>query len=151
MLTLGRDRLIDKGIFNNVRFVQADAEKLPFAENYFDRIIIGFGLRNVTDKQQALHSMFAALKPGGRLVILEFSQPSAYLKPLYDLYSFNILPALGKIIAKDADSYQYLAESIRMHPDQATLCNMMKTAGFEDCDYHNLTGGIVAIHRGFKY
>ncbi len=152
MLKVGRDRLLDRGIFNNVKFTQADAEKLPFADNYFDRIIIGFGLRNVTDQNAALASMFRVLKPGGRLFILEFSKPSLPgLSKIYDVYSFKVLPWLGKTVANDEESYRYLAESIRMHPDQTTLKGMMENAGFENCDYHNLTGGIVAIHTGYKY
>ena len=152
MLLVGRDRMIDKGIFNNISYAQANAEILPFADNTFDRIIIGFGLRNVTDKDAALRSMFRVLKPGGRALVLEFSKPvMPGLKPIYDAYSFKILPWLGKKILNDADSYQYLAESIRMHPDQNTLKNMMQNAGFEKCDYHNLSGGIVAVHRGFKF
>lgn len=152
MLMQGKDRMIDKGLFENINYAQANAEILPFADNTFDRVIIGFGLRNVTDKQQALHSMFRVLKPGGRALILEFSKPTLPgLKPIYDAYSFKILPWLGKKILNDANSYRYLAESIRMHPDQETLKNMMVTAGFENCDYHNLSGGIVAVHRGFKF
>jgi demethylmenaquinone methyltransferase/2-methoxy-6-polyprenyl-1,4-benzoquinol methylase len=151
MLKVGRDRLLDKGLFENIDFVQADAEQLPFPSNYFDCIIIGFGLRNVTRKENALASMFRCLKPGGRLIILEFSKAKApLLSPIYDLYSFKLLPLFGKLIAKDEESYRYLAESIRMHPDQSTLKAMMKTAEFERCDYHNLSGGIVAVHRGFK-
>lgn len=152
MLSVGKDRLLDLGIYNNVDFVLADAEKLPFEDNSFDRMIIGFGLRNVTDKDAALRSMFRTLKPGGRAIILEFSKPTLPgLKPIYDTYSFKILPWLGKKILNDAESYQYLAESIRMHPDQATLKTMMENAGFEKCDVHNVTGGIVAIHRGYKF
>src|SRR3989338_6508491 len=152
MLSVGKDRMLDSGIFNNITYAQADAEKLPFADNTFDRLIIGFGLRNVTDKEAALRSMFRVLKPGGRTLILEFSKPTLPgLKPIYDAYSFKILPWLGKKILNDEDSYRYLAESIRMHPDQKTLENMMKNAGFENCDYHNLSGGIVAVHRGFKF
>lgn len=152
MLAVGRDRMIDKGLFDNIVFAQANAEILPFADNTFDRLIIGFGLRNVTDKDAALRSMFRVLKPGGRALILEFSKPiMPGLKPVYDTYSFKILPWLGKTVLNDPDSYRYLAESIRMHPDQNTLKNMMEQAGFEKCDVHNLSGGIVAIHRGFKF
>jgi demethylmenaquinone methyltransferase/2-methoxy-6-polyprenyl-1,4-benzoquinol methylase len=151
MIRNGRSRLLDHGVAGNVGFVQANAEQLPFADNHFDCITIAFGLRNVTDKQAALGAMYRCLKPGGRLLILEFSRPVRMLKPAYDFYSFNILPRLGGWIARDADSYRYLAESIRMHPDQQTLKGMMETAGFEDCDYHNLSGGIVAIHRGYKF
>lgn len=151
MLEVGRDRLIDAGC-TNVDFVLANAETLePFADNSFDLVTISFGLRNVTDKDAALEAMYRVLKPGGRLLVLEFSKPvfEPFAK-LYDLYSFTALPVMGKIIANDAESYQYLAESIRMHPDQTTLKNMMENAGFQNCDYHNLTGGIVAVHRGFK-
>jgi len=153
MLEVGRARLLDQGIAGNVRFVQANAERLPFPDNhFFDCITIAFGLRNVTDKDAALASMYRVLRPGGRLLILEFSRPRAPgLAPLYDFYSFKILPMMGRLIANDAASYQYLAESIRMHPDQDSLRAMMERAGFEDCSYHNLTGGIVALHRGFKY
>lgn len=152
MLTVGRRRLLDQGAYRNLRFVLADAEALPFPDNHFDCIIIGFGLRNVTDKDAALRSMYRVLKPAGKLIILEFSQPVfPVLKTLYDTYSFKLLPRLGKWIAKDAASYQYLAESIRKHPDQATLLNMLENAGFEDCRHHNLSGGIVAVHKGYKY
>lgn len=151
MLCTGRARLLDRGIAGNVGFLQADAEQLPFADNCFDCIFIAFGLRNVTHKQVALESMYRVLKPGGRLLILEFSRPVAALKPAYDFYSFNVLPRLGRLLAGDADSYRYLAESIRMHPDQQTLIDILRSAGFEDCDYHNLSGGIVAIHRGYKF
>jgi len=151
MLNVGRDRLLDAGC-TNVDFVLANAETLaPFADESFDLITISFGLRNVTDKDAALRSMYRVLKPGGRLLVLEFSKPVFEpLSKVYDLYSFTALPFLGKLITNDADSYRYLAESIRMHPDQRTLKQMMETAGFTSCDYHNLTGGIVALHRGFK-
>jgi len=152
MLKVGRERLLDKGIVGNVEYVQANAECLPFPDNSFDCITIAFGLRNVTDKDAALASMYRVLKPGGRLLILEFSKPVAPgLSPVYDFYSFNILPVMGKLIANDSESYRYLAESIRMHPDQETLKDMMVNVGFERCDYDNLTGGIVALHRGFKF
>lgn len=151
MLKVGRDRLVDRGITDNVRFSQADAQYLPFPDNTFDVITIAFGLRNVTDKDMALRSMLRVLKPGGKLLVLEFSKPpNQLLSKIYDGYSFNILPKLGKLFANDADSYQYLAESIRMHPDQETLLSMMDNAGFEKTDYHNMTGGIVALHRGVK-
>jgi demethylmenaquinone methyltransferase/2-methoxy-6-polyprenyl-1,4-benzoquinol methylase len=151
MLAVGRDRLIDRGICSNLRFSQADAQHLPFADNTFDLVTIAFGLRNVTDKDMALRSMMRVLKPGGRLLVLEFSKPtSTVLSKLYDSYSFNVLPRLGNLFAKDADSYQYLAESIRMHPDQQTLQSMMDSAGFANTDFHNMTGGIVALHRGVK-
>jgi demethylmenaquinone methyltransferase/2-methoxy-6-polyprenyl-1,4-benzoquinol methylase len=151
MLKVGRDRLVDRGITDNVRFSQADAQYLPFPDNTFDVITIAFGLRNVTDKDMALRSMLRVLKPGGKLLVLEFSKPpNQLLSKIYDGYSFNILPKLGKLFANDADSYQYLAESIRMHPDQETLLSMMDNAGFEKTDYHNMTGGIVALHRGIK-
>jgi demethylmenaquinone methyltransferase/2-methoxy-6-polyprenyl-1,4-benzoquinol methylase len=151
MLKVGRDRLIDRGIVDNVQFSQADAQHLPFPDNTFDVITIAFGLRNVTDKDMALRSMLRVLKPGGRLLILEFSKPkNPVLSKVYDTYSFSILPKLGKLFANDADSYQYLAESIRMHPDQSTLLEMLKTAGFANTDFHNMTGGVVALHRGVK-
>jgi len=151
MLKVGRDRLVDRGISDNVRFSQADAQYLPFPDNTFDVITIAFGLRNVTDKDMALRSMLRVLKPGGKLLVLEFSKPpNTVLSKIYDGYSFNILPKLGKLFANDADSYQYLAESIRMHPDQDTLLGMMDAAGFNNTDYHNMTGGIVALHRGVK-
>jgi demethylmenaquinone methyltransferase/2-methoxy-6-polyprenyl-1,4-benzoquinol methylase len=152
MLRRGRDRLIDAGHAGNVACVQANAERLPFPDGAFDCITIGFGLRNVTDKAAALASMRRALKPGGQLLVLEFSRPSvAGLKPLYDAYSFRVLPLLGRLVAGDEASYRYLAESIRMHPDQETLLKMMQDAGLEGCRYHNLSGGIVAVHRGYKY
>lgn len=151
MLNMGRDRLIDQGYTANVEYVQANAECLPFADNTFDCITIAFGLRNVTDKDAALRSLTRVLKPGGRLLVLEFSKPgNPLLSKIYDTYSFNILPKLGKLVANDSESYQYLAESIRMHPDQETLKGMMEDAGLSQCKYHNMTGGIVALHRGVK-
>lgn len=151
MLANGKRRLIDLGLGGNVKFVQANAECLPFVDNYFDIITIAFGLRNVTNKDAALRSMLRVLKPGGRLLVLEFSKPVLPgLAPIYDQYSFKILPLMGKLIANDAASYQYLAESIRMHPDQETLKGMMETAGFERVTYRNMTGGVVALHKGFK-
>jgi demethylmenaquinone methyltransferase/2-methoxy-6-polyprenyl-1,4-benzoquinol methylase len=152
MLGEGRDRMLDAGLVGNVSCVLANAEKLPFADSQFDCVTIGFGLRNVTDKRAALADMRRVLKPGGQLLVLEFSHPVLpLLKPLYDLYSFRVLPLLGKFVARDEASYRYLAESIRMHPDQETLLGMLRDAGLEDCRYHNLTGGIVAVHRGYKY
>ena len=152
MLARGRERLIDKGVVGNINYVLADAEALPFVENYFDCITIGFGLRNVTRQQAALNSMFRCLRPGGKVLILEFSKPgSPLLSKVYDLYSFQVLPKLGQVIAKDADSYRYLAESIRKHPPQQELKAMMETAGFERVDFNNLSGGIVAVHTGYKF
>ena len=151
MLVVGRDRMTDRGHAGNLAYAQVNAEVLPFPDNSFDCITIAFGLRNVTDKQQALNEMARVLRPGGRVLVLEFSHPQG--KPLqsaYDLYSFKLLPKIGKVVANDEASYRYLAESIRMHPDQETLKAMMEQAGLERCDYHNLTGGIVAVHRGFK-
>ena len=150
MLKVGRERLVDRGIAGNVEYVQANAECLPFPDNYFNAITIAFGLRNVTDKDKALRSMYRVLKPGSPLLVLEFSKPDKLLSPIYDTYSFKLLPLMGKLIANDAESYQYLAESIRMHPDQETLKGMMDAAGFERTEYFNLTGGIVALHRGYK-
>ncbi len=151
MLEVGREKLINAGC-SNVDFVLANAETLePFEDNSFDLVTISFGLRNVTDKDSALRAMYRVLKPGGRMLILEFSKPLYEpLSKAYDLYSFTALPLMGKVIANDSESYKYLAESIRMHPDQHTLKQMMENAGFVNCDYHNLTGGIVAVHRGFK-
>ncbi|WP_371375019.1 bifunctional demethylmenaquinone methyltransferase/2-methoxy-6-polyprenyl-1,4-benzoquinol methylase UbiE [Thalassotalea aquiviva] len=152
MLNVGRDKLRDMGIVGNVDYVQANAEALPFEDNSFDIVTIAFGLRNVTDKDKALRSIYRVLKPGGRLLVLEFSKPEHdLLNKAYDFYSFNILPKMGDLVAKDGESYQYLAESIRMHPDQETLKSMMEQAGFEQTTYHNLTGGIVALHKGFKF
>jgi len=151
MLKQGRARLIDRGLVGNIDYVQANAECLPFPDNHFDCISIAFGLRNVTDKDAALRSMFRVLRPAGRLLILEFSKPILPgLNSLYDAYSFKLLPRIGELVVNDADSYRYLAESIRMHPDQDTLKAMMEQAGFERCDYHNLSGGIVALHTGYK-
>jgi demethylmenaquinone methyltransferase / 2-methoxy-6-polyprenyl-1,4-benzoquinol methylase len=151
MLEIGRDRLLDQGFSGNMECIIADAERLPFADNFFDCVTIGFGLRNVTDKAAALQSMYRVLKPGGQLLVLEFSTPVAPgLKPIYDAYSFKVLPLLGRLVAKDEASYRYLAESIRMQPNQETLLDMLRTAGFVQARYHNLTGGIVALHRGYK-
>lgn len=152
MLSVGRDRLTDMGIVGNVQYALADAEALPFDDDSFDCVSIAFGLRNVTNKSKALESMYRVIKPGGRLLILEFSKPVLpALGKLYDMYSFTALPMMGRLVANDADSYQYLAESIRMHPDQATLKTMVSDAGFDKVDYHNLTGGVVALHKAFKY
>jgi demethylmenaquinone methyltransferase/2-methoxy-6-polyprenyl-1,4-benzoquinol methylase len=152
MLAVGRNRMLDLGLMRNLRFSIADAERLPFADESFDCVTIGFGLRNVTDKPAALASMRRVLKPGGRLLVLEFSRPVVPgLKPIYDVYSFNILPWLGRRVADDSDSYRYLAESIRRFPDQETLRGMMRDAGLENCRYHNLSGGIVALHKGYRY
>lgn len=151
MLEVGRDKLIDQGYFGNIEFAQADAQFLPFADNSFDCVCIAFGLRNVTDKNKALSSMLRVLKPGGRLLVLEFSKPrNEWLEKVYDAYSFRLLPKIGKLVTNDEESYQYLAESIRMHPDQETLKEMMENAGFESCRFYNMTGGIVALHRGIK-
>jgi demethylmenaquinone methyltransferase / 2-methoxy-6-polyprenyl-1,4-benzoquinol methylase len=152
MLETGRNRLLDQGIVGNIDFILADAEHLPFPDHDFDLVTIAFGLRNVTDKLAALKSMYRVLKPGGKLLVLEFSKPqTAMLSRLYDVYSFNIIPKIGGIVANDSDSYQYLVESIRMHPDQETLKSMMCEAGFEDVTYFNLSGGIVALHQGYKF
>lgn len=152
MINVGRNRLLDEGLQANIRFVQANAQKLPFADNSFHCITMGFGLRNVTDKDEALRAIYRVCKPGGKLMVLEFSTPNLPgLKPVYDWYSFKILPRLGQLLANDAASYQYLAESIRQHPDQEKLKTMIEQAGFEDCHYHNLTGGIVALHIAYKY
>ena len=152
MLSRGRDRLLDAGLCGNVAFVIANAECLPFPDRSFDCVTIGFGLRNVTDKPAALCSMRRVLRPGGRLLVLEFSKLQvAALQPVYDAWSFRVLPRLGSLVAEDEASYRYLAESIRMHPDQPALAAMMKDAGFEDCRWHNLAGGIVALHVGCVY
>ena len=152
MLAVGRDRLIDAGLIENITVLQANAEMLPFAEDYFDCLSIAFGLRNVTDKLAALRSMYRVLKPGGRLLVLEFSKPVLkFLQTLYDRYSFDFLPKLGQWIANDAASYQYLVESIRRHPDQESLKSLILEAGFDQCEYHNLSGGIVALHRAWKF
>ena len=151
MLNEGRTRLINSGISGNLSITQVNGENLAFKEGSFDIVTIAFGLRNITDKQTALSSIYQTLKPGGKLLILEFSKPINLLRPAYDLYSFKILPLLGKLVANDADSYQYLAESIRMHPDQDKLITMMEDANFERCRYTNLSGGIVALHEGYKF
>lgn len=148
MLAVGRDRMIDAGL--NVPALQCDAEQLPFADNSFDCVIVAFGLRNMTHKELALKEMHRVLKIGGRLLVLEFSKVWQPLEKIYDIYSFKFLPFMGKLIAKDASSYQYLAESIRMHPDQETLKEMMQEAGFKKVDYYNLTAGVAALHKGYK-
>ncbi len=151
MLARGRERLTNSGFAGNVHYVQADAEQLPFPSAAFHCVTIGFGLRNVTDKNAALGALYRVLKPGGRLLVLEFSTPLLpAVAPVYDLYSFSILPRLGQLLVGDADSYRYLAESIRMHPDQQTLRGMMEAAGFERCEVYNLCGGIVALHIGYR-
>ena len=151
MLKVGRDRLIDRGYSGNIEYVQANAEALPFEDNSFDVVTMAFGLRNVTDKDQALREFNRVLKPGGRLLVLEFSKPgNPLLSKIYDTYSFTALPFMGKLITNDSESYRYLADSIRMHPDQETLKGRMQNAGFDLVKYHNLTGGIVALHRGVK-
>ncbi|MDD4915150.1 MAG: bifunctional demethylmenaquinone methyltransferase/2-methoxy-6-polyprenyl-1,4-benzoquinol methylase UbiE [Methylococcales bacterium] len=152
MLRTGRDRLINKGLSANLNYAQVNAECLPFADNTFDCVCIGFGLRNVTDKDAALRSMYRVLKPGGRVIVLEFSHPiDPVTEKIYDFYSFNLLPKIGAVVAKDEDSYRYLAESIRMHPKQQDLKQMMENAGLERCEYFNMTQGIVAVHRGYKF
>ncbi len=151
MLNVGRDRLIDRGLIKNIRYVQANAEVLPFEDNAFDVVTIAFGLRNVTDKDKALAAMYRVLKPGGRLMILEFSKMVIpVVDKIYDEYSFKMIPKFGELLAGDRESYQYLVESIRRHPDQETLIGMMERAGFSMTTYNNLTGGIVAVHRGVK-
>lgn len=149
MLSVGRDRLLNTG--KVVPTAQCDAEKLPFPTGYFDCVTVAFGLRNMTHKDRALAEMYRVLRPGGRLLVLEFSQVWLPLRPVYDWYSFNILPRLGNLVTKDADSYRYLAESIRMHPNQEALADMLRSAGFDRVDYTNLTAGVVALHRGFKF
>lgn len=151
MLSVGRERLVDRGIAGNVEVVRADAENLPFPEQHFDCVSIAFGLRNVTHIDRALASMYRVLKPGGKLLVLEFSHPTAALKPAYDAYSFNVLPWLGRLVAGDEASYRYLVESIRRHPDQEQLKAMMQTTGYERVRYYNLSGGIVALHVGHKF
>ncbi|MGH8198516.1 MAG: class I SAM-dependent methyltransferase [Steroidobacteraceae bacterium] len=151
MLSRGRDRLIDRGFGSQVAFAIANAESLPFPDRSFDCVTIGFGLRNVADKPAALASMQRVLRPGGRLLVLEFSKPRPEMRAIYDTYSFQVLPRLGAIVAGDEASYRYLAESIRMHPDQPTLAAMIREAGFDDCRWHNLAGGIVALHIGCVY
>jgi len=148
MLAVGRDRMLDAGL--SVPALQCDAEKLPFPNNHFDCVIVAFGLRNMTHKDKALAEMQRVLKVGGRLLVLEFSKVWQPLSKIYDIYSFKLLPFMGKIFAKDAESYQYLAESIRMHPDQKTLKQMMVEAGLSKVDYYNLTAGVVALHKGYK-
>ncbi len=150
MLMQGRRRMVDGGAAGNSSIAQVDAQNLPFEDSTFDRIAVAFGLRNITDKNAALQSMQRVLKPGGKLLILEFSKPAEAIQPAYDFYSFKVLPILGKLVANDEDSYQYLAESIRMHPDQETLLGMMQAAGLERCRYQNLAGGIVALHSGYR-
>lgn len=149
MLRVGRDRLVDEGL--PIPAAQCDAERLPFPDNHFDCVSVAFGLRNMTHKDLALKEMLRVLKPGGKLLVLEFSQIWKPLQPAYDTYSFKLLPLMGKVLAQDADSYRYLAESIRMHPDQETLKQMMLDAGFGKVEYHNLTAGVVALHKGYKY
>ena len=148
MLERGRDRLMDAGLV--LPMAQCDAESLPFPDRAFDCVSIAFGLRNVTRKERALAEMRRVLRPGGRLMVLEFSRVWGWLRPVYDAYSFGVLPRLGKLVVGDADSYRYLAESIRMHPDQQQLKSMLEAAGLERVDYLNLTGGVVALHRGFR-
>ncbi len=152
MLAKGRDRLLDCGMVQSVHYVQTNAECLPFADNHFDCVTMGFGLRNVTDKSAALRSIYRVCKPGGKIMILEFSKPALPgLQPIYDWYSFHVLPRIGQWVAKDEASYRYLAESIRMHPSQEELKTMIEAVGFADCYYHNLSGGIVALHIAYKY
>lgn len=152
MLDIGKKKLTNRGCINNIYYVQANAENLPFDDNSFNCVVISFGLRNITDKNASLRSMYRVLKPGGYLLILEFSKPVIpLLKKIYDQYSFKVLPFMGKLIANDANSYRYLAESIRKHPDQETLKEMIKLAGFDKVVYQNITAGIVTLHIGVKY
>ncbi|NOX43928.1 MAG: bifunctional demethylmenaquinone methyltransferase/2-methoxy-6-polyprenyl-1,4-benzoquinol methylase UbiE [Gammaproteobacteria bacterium] len=152
MLQVGRRRLIDKGFVGNVEYAQVNAECLPFENNTFDCVTIAFGLRNVTDKDKALRSIYRVLKPGGKLLVLEFSKVTIpVLATVYEAYSFNVIPKIGKLITGDEQSYQYLVESIKRHPDQGTLLAMMKEACFESCEYFNMSGGVVALHKGYKY
>ena len=152
MLQRGKSRMIDTGMIRNVAYVLSDAQNLAFADQQFDCVSIGFGLRNVTRIQSALVSMFRMLRPGGRIVVLEFSHPpSKYLSRLYDRYSFSVIPRIGRAVTGDERSYRYLVESIRRHPDQEALRKMMGESGFEDVHYHNLSGGVVALHVGFRY
>jgi demethylmenaquinone methyltransferase/2-methoxy-6-polyprenyl-1,4-benzoquinol methylase len=152
MLENGRERLTNMGIAGNIEYVQANAESLPFEDNKYDIVTMAFGLRNVTDKDTALRSIYRVLKPGGKLMVLEFSKPVVPgLSTIYDQYSFKLLPLIGKMVANDEDSYRYLAESIRMHPDQEKLKDMFDAAGFERTAYHNMTGGVVALHTGYKF
>jgi demethylmenaquinone methyltransferase/2-methoxy-6-polyprenyl-1,4-benzoquinol methylase len=152
MLNQGRSRLDNQGYVNNVRYAQTDAEQIPFPDETFDCLSISFGLRNVTDKARALKEMLRCLKPGGRLLVLEFSKPVLpFVAKVYDTYSFNVIPEIGRVVAGDRESYQYLVESIRQHPPQEELKQMMQSAGFDRVHYHNLTGGVVALHIGYKY
>ncbi len=151
MLRKGREKMMDRGQMGNITYVQANAEQLPFNDNFFDCITMAFGLRNVTHKEKCLASAYSKLKPAGKLIVLEFSKPYSWVRPVYDAYSFSVLPRLGQLIAKDEQSYRYLAESIRMHPDQNKLAEMFSDAGFDRCRYINMSGGIVAAHIGYKY
>ena len=151
MLNTGREKLVDRGCIRNITYVQGNAEQLPFDDNSFDCVTMAFGLRNVTFKDKCLASVYSKLKPAGKFIVLEFSKPSSWMRPAYDAYSFSVLPRLGKWIAKDEQSYRYLAESIRMHPDQESLETMFKQAGFDRTRYINMSGGIVAAHIGYKY